>query len=111
MIKYGLDRIDELSFNSFNQTIEKRDHQWVDIVLRPELDANTPLPHDIIQFSILVICALDGTIVQMVPQDEDCDCEYQFTFNEKEQIQRYVMREDMQEEIQNLSSPQAGKLW
>lgn len=111
MIKYGSDQITELAFTSFRPHIEKRDHQWVDIVLYPELGKATPLPDDLIQFTILVICTTDGTIVQIVPQDEDCDCEYQFTFSEKEQIKAFVMLDEIQAHILNLSSPQEGKLW
>ncbi|MFD0587073.1 hypothetical protein ACFQZE_03570 [Paenibacillus sp. GCM10027627] len=105
MIKYGLDRVMELKFVEFRPVIEKRDEQWIDIVLHPVLDKATPIPDDLIQFSALVICTLDGTVVQMVPQDEDCDCEYQFTFSEKEQIKSFVESEEIQQAIQNLSSP------
>ncbi|MDQ6418064.1 hypothetical protein RB620_01310 [Paenibacillus sp. LHD-117] len=105
MIKYGLDRVTELKFLSFMPTIERRDSQWIDIVLRPELAEATPVPDDMIDFTILVICTLDGTVVQMVPQDEDTDCEYGFTVGEKEQIAAYVARSEIQAEIANLSSP------
>lgn len=106
MIKYGSDRITELKFLSFKTLMEIRtDGQWVDIVLHPIVDESTPIPYDLIQFSILVICTTDGVIAQIVPQDEDCDCEYQFTFSEKEQIKAFVMSEEIQSKIQNLSSP------
>lgn len=105
MIKYGLDTVTELQFLDFEPRIEQRDTQWVDIVLRPVLAESTPVPDDMIDFSIWVICTLDGTIVQMVPQDEDCDCEYNFTIGEKEQIQAYVEQEKIQKAIANLSSP------
>ncbi|MEK3881302.1 hypothetical protein [Paenibacillus sp. PL2-23] len=105
MIKYGSDRITELTFTSYKAAVELReDGQWVDITLLPTLHESTPLPEDIIQFSILVICTTTGAIAQIVPQDEDCDCEYQFTFSEKEQITAYIMSEEMQSRIQNLSS-------
>lgn len=106
MIKYGLDRITELKFLRFKTLMEKRaDGQWVDIVLEPVVDESTPIPDDLIQFSILVICTIDGIIAQIVPQDEDCDCEHQFTFSEKEQIKAFIMSEEIQTKIQNLSSP------
>ncbi|MBH5317741.1 hypothetical protein I6N90_07985 [Paenibacillus sp. GSMTC-2017] len=105
MIKYGLDTITELKFKEFNPIIERRDDQWVDIVLRPELDSGAPIPDDLIAFSILVICTLDGTIVQIVPQDEDCDCEYQCTFSEKEQIKAFIEQNHIQTAIANLTSP------
>ncbi|MCU6708173.1 hypothetical protein M6D81_05560 [Paenibacillus sp. J5C_2022] len=105
MIKYGLDRITELKFRSFMPHVERRDEQWIDIVLQPELAEATPVPDDVIDFTILVICTHDGTIVQMVPQDEDCDCEYGFTVGEKEQIAAYVASDVMQREIAKVAAP------
>lgn len=105
MIKYGLDTVTELKFLAFEPRIEQRDAQWVDIVLEPTLADSTPVPDDMIDFSIWVICTLDGSIAQILPQDEDCDCEYNFTVGEKEQIQAYVEREEIQSAIANLSSP------
>lgn len=105
MIKYGSDRITELKFVSYRPVLELReDGQWVDIALHPTLHESTSVPDDLIQFSILVISTTDGTIAQIVPQDEDCDCEYQFTFSEKEQITSFIMSDDMQSAIRNLSS-------
>lgn len=106
MIKYGSDRITELRFISFEPHMERRDDQWVDIVLRPTLDEHTPVPSDLIQFTVYVICTLDGTIVQMIPQDEDCDCEYQLTFSEKEQVRAFIEQPSIQETISNLTPPQ-----
>lgn len=105
MIKYGLDTVTELKFLSFEPSIERRDSQWVDVILRPVLAESTPVPDDMIDFTILVICTLDGTIVQMVPQDEDCDCEYNFTVGEKEQIAAYIEQESVQSAIANLTAP------
>jgi hypothetical protein len=105
MIKYGLDRITELKFNSFQPTIELRNEQWVDIVLRFELAPETEVPDDLIDFTALVISTIDGTIAQMVPLDEGCDCEYQFTVSEKEQITAFIMQPHIQAEIRKLSSP------
>ncbi|MFD0958968.1 hypothetical protein [Paenibacillus chungangensis] len=103
MIKYGLDRITELEFLGFTPRVERRDGQWIDIVLQPELAEATPAPDDLIHFTILVICTHDGTIVQMVPQDEDCDCEYGFTVGEKEQIATYVSSEGIQRQVANVA--------
>lgn len=105
MIKYGLDRITELKFRSFQPVIERRDEQWVDITLRFKLAPETDAPDDLIDFTALVICTVDGTIVQMVPHDEGCDCEYQFTAGEKEQIAAFIMQPHIQSAIQKLSSP------
>ncbi len=105
MIKYGLDTVTELTFIAFEPRIERRDAQWVDIVLRATIAESTPLPDDMIDFTVLVICTLDGTIAQIVPQDEDCDCEYNFTVGEKEQIAAFVEGTDVQSAIANLSSP------
>ncbi|WP_168122642.1 hypothetical protein [Paenibacillus sp. HB172176] len=105
MIKYGLDHYAELQFISFEGTLEQRDHQWIDIFLQPKLSESTPVPDDIIAFSILVICTHDGTVVQMIPQDEDCDCEYGFTADEKAQITAFVNSVEIQAAIQKLHSP------
>ncbi|MCR2802858.1 hypothetical protein [Paenibacillus soyae] len=105
MIKYGSDCITELKFEGYRPAMELReDGQWVDIVLHPSLHESTPAPDDLIQFSILVICTTDGTIAQIVPQDEDCDCEYQFTFSEKEQIASYINSGEVQAAIGKLTS-------
>lgn len=104
MIKYELERVIELKFQSFKPRIERRDDQWIDIVLRCELAPGHAVPDDFISFTALVICTLDGTIAQMVPQDEDCDCEYQFTVGEKEQITAFIMQPSIQLSIQKLSS-------
>ncbi|GLX68094.1 hypothetical protein [Paenibacillus glycanilyticus] len=105
MIKYGLDTVTELKFDSISATMERRDHQWVDIVLRFEVSENTPIPSDIIDFSGLVICTHSGAIAQIVPQDEDIDCEYQFTVSEKEQIRSFIDSDEIQRRIANLTSP------
>ncbi len=104
MIKYGSDKIQELKFAAFHPVIEKRDEQWVDIVLRPELEAGSIVPGDLIDFTVYVICTLDGTIVQMIPQDEGCDCEYGFTAGEKGQIRAYIEQPDIQQQIASLST-------
>ncbi|MCA0757986.1 hypothetical protein KP806_23275 [Paenibacillus sp. N4] len=104
MIKYGLDRVTELKFESIDSKIERRDEQWIDITLRFKLAPGTEAPSDLIDFTALVICTLSGTIAQIVPQDEGCDCEYQFTVGEKEQIAAYINRPDIQAEIEKQSS-------
>jgi hypothetical protein len=105
MIKYGLDRVTELRFESITAAMERRDNQWVDIFLRFEVTGETPVPADLIDFSGLVICTLGGAIAQIVPQDEDIDCEYQFTAFEKEQIRTFIESAEIQQRITNLASP------
>jgi len=106
MIQYGSDRITELKFKRLHPALERRDWQWVDITLRAELAEETPLPEDLIDFTILVICAAaSGTIVQIIPQDEGCDCEYQFTFSEKEQLRQFIEQDEIQQQIINLPIP------
>ncbi|WP_336772039.1 hypothetical protein [Paenibacillus sp. MMO-58] len=105
MIKYGLDKVTELRFKSITASMERRDNQWVDIVLRFDVTEETPVPDDLIDFGGLVICTLSGVIAQIVPQDEDIDCEYQFTAFEKEQIKAFIESEEIQQRIANLSSP------
>ncbi|WP_054024678.1 hypothetical protein [Bacillus sp. FJAT-28004] len=104
MIKYESEKMTELIFRSFQPTIERRNEQWIDIILHVEHASETEMPDDMIDFTILVICTIDGRIAQMVPHDEGCDCEYQFTVSEKEQITAFIMQSYIQEEIQKLSS-------
>lgn len=100
MIKYGSDRIEELKFASFKTLIERRNEQWIDINLVPQLSPDSAeLPTDLIDFSILVICNHSGVIAQMVPQDIGCDCEYQLTFSEKEQVKAWILTETIQSQI------------
>lgn len=96
MIKYGLEKQEELKFITFDSHIEKRDQQWVDINLVSIVIEGAPLPTELIDFNILVICTHEGIIAQMVPQDVGCDCEYQLTFSEKEQVRQYVESHEIQ---------------
>lgn len=105
MIKYGMDTVHELVFTGFKARIEKRDSQWIDIWLRPELAESCLLPGDIIDFSILVIATPDGQLVQSVALDEDCDCEYSFTIGEKEQIAAFIRQGDIQRQICEAAVP------
>lgn len=105
MIKYGSDRITELNFVSFQPKIERRNEQLVDIQLSFELAEETPAPDDLIDFTALVICSTHGVIAQIVPLDEDCDCEYQFTVGEKEQIARFINQDDIQVQIRESIVP------
>ncbi|GMK38760.1 hypothetical protein PCCS19_18140 [Paenibacillus sp. CCS19] len=105
MIQYGSDDITELKFVSFQPSLERRDNQWVDIELVPELWKGTPVPDGIHELTIYVIVTTGGQIAQIVPYDEGCDCEFQFTVSEKEQITAYILSEDIQARIRNLSSP------
>lgn len=104
MIQYGSDTITQLRFLSFKPQIERRDNQWVDIVLRAEVAEETPVPEGLVDLSIYVICTLNGgAIAQIVPLDEDCDCEFQFTVDEKEQISAYIGSEEIQAQIAKLA--------
>lgn len=105
MIKYGSDHIEELKFSGFQTFIERRDGQWIDIFLTPRLAPDSAeIPTDLIDFSILVICNHDGVIAQMVPQDIGCDCEYQLTFSEKEQVRAWIMAEALQQRIKETAA-------
>jgi hypothetical protein len=79
MIKYGKTDISDLKFVRFIPTVERRDDMLLDIWLRFELDSSTPLPDDITDLSAWVIATHEGKIVDMIPQDEDTDCEYRHT--------------------------------
>lgn len=104
MIKYGLDRVTELEFAAFYPKLERRDGQWIDIVLRFDLQpASDERPADLIDLTALVICTHAGQIAQMIPQDEDCDCEYQFTAEEKAQITSYIEGVELQSLIHKVA--------
>ncbi|SEM85178.1 hypothetical protein [Paenibacillus sp. OV219] len=103
MIQYGADTITQLRFLSFKPRLERRNNQWVDIVMRAEVAEETPVPEGLIEMSIYVICTLSGAIAQIVPLDEDCDCEFQFTSDEKEQIRAYIESEEIQSQIAKLA--------
>lgn len=107
MIKYGLDHIEEMKFSDFHMTIERRDDQWIDITLQPQLaSGSTAIPADLTDFTVFVICNHAGVIAQMVPQDIGCDCEYQLTFSEKEQVRAFIESEAVQREIEKAAAAQ-----
>ncbi|QYR19027.1 hypothetical protein KZ483_13670 [Paenibacillus sp. sptzw28] len=105
MIQYGSDVVTQLRFEVFHPRIERRDDQWVDIELGLELSHLTPMPAGLTELTALVICTVDGVIAQIVPLDEGCDCEFQFTADEKEQIRAFIERPDIQKAITNTASP------
>lgn len=88
MMKYGAEHEEHRFTLSFTES-EVRG-QWRDIFLGIHEEVGEEFPEDLIDPSILVICNLDGEIVQIVLHDEGCDCEFQFTFSEKAQIENYV---------------------
>ncbi|OXM87848.1 hypothetical protein [Paenibacillus rigui] len=91
MIQYGSTDLHELRFSSMRASIELRDAQWIDVEVLFELDLHqgSELPADLSELSALLICTYGGDIVQIVPQDEGRDCEYQFTDAEKEQLRQF----------------------
>ncbi|MDI4645699.1 hypothetical protein [Cohnella hashimotonis] len=99
MFRYGDDLPRELKFTGFEASVDRRDGQWIDAELRLCVDASTPLPDDVIDLTALVVCTHAGHPIQIEALDEGCDCEYQFTMFEKEQIERYVRSEEMQARI------------
>lgn len=99
MIRYGDESWTELKFTNFVYHVERRDSQWVDVTLRVETSEQTPLPPDLIEFSILAICTHTGHPIQLVTLDEGCDSEYQLTEGEKEQIIAFVRSEEVQKAI------------
>jgi hypothetical protein len=88
MMKYGAEPM-EHTFTMRCTEIERRG-QWVDVFLSMQLAESDLLPNGLDSPNILVICAVNGDIVQIVLQDEGCDSEFQFTYTEKEQIERFV---------------------
>ena len=104
MIQYSSDDAAQLNFLAFHPRIERRDEQWVDIELELVISPASQLPAEITNLTALVICTVDGVIAQIVPLDEGCDCEFQFTAEEKGQIREFVERPEIQRAITNLSS-------
>lgn len=88
MMKYGAEPV-EHRFTLRCVEIERR-AQWVDIFLSLQLASGEKLPPGLESPSLLVICTPQGDIVQIVLQDEGCDSEFQFTYTEKEQIERFI---------------------
>jgi hypothetical protein len=89
MMKYGAEPM-EHRFTLRCSEIERRG-QWVDIFLSLQLAEGETLPYGLESPSLLVICSSKGDIVQIVLHDEGCDSEFQFTYTEKEQIERFVI--------------------
>lgn len=96
MRRYGDEMPQELRFTGYEAVVERRDGQWVDVELRLATDASTPLPQDLIDPTALVVCTHAGHPIQIEALDEGCDCEYQFTAFEKEQIERYIHSDELQ---------------
>ncbi|OPH47304.1 hypothetical protein BC351_12460 [Paenibacillus ferrarius] len=88
MMKYGDEHVEHRFTLSFTES-ELRG-QWQDYFLGIHAADGEAFPEDLIDPSVLVICNLAGEIVQIVLHDEGCDCEFQFTFTEKAQIEAYM---------------------
>jgi hypothetical protein len=99
MIRYGDEMWTELKFTSFQYEVERRDKQWVDVFLKVETDEDTPLPLDLIDFSVLAICTHQGHPIQLVTLDEGMDCEYQLTEWEKNQIEAFIRTDEVRNAI------------
>lgn len=99
MIRYGDETWTELKFTKFLYQVERRDSQWVDVTLRVEVSEHTPLPGDLIDFTIMAICTHKGDPIQLVTLDEGCDCEYQLTAGEKEQIITFIQSDEVRNAI------------
>jgi len=103
MIQYGSEQVTELKFEAFIPRLELRNSHWVDIDLKLVLSPNTPAPEETVDLTALVICTIDGIIAQMVPLDEGCDCEFQFTTDEKNQIKAYIESPEIQTALAKLA--------
>ncbi|MEW9698759.1 hypothetical protein [Paenibacillus sp. SI8] len=88
MMKYGAEHVEHRFTLTYRES-ESRG-QWQDVYLDIQMDNGQTLPEDLIDPSVLVITNQEGHIVQIVLQDEGCDCEFQFTFSEKAQIESFV---------------------
>jgi hypothetical protein len=99
MIRYGDELWTELKFAHIQYEVERRDNQWVDVTLKVETTDETPLPLDLIDFTIMAICTHQGHPIQLVTMDEGCDSEYQLTEWEKEQIHAFIRTDEVQKAI------------
>ncbi|QJD82579.1 hypothetical protein [Cohnella herbarum] len=104
MIRYGDEEWKELKFIGFQFEAERRDNQWVDVTIKVETSELTPLPLDLIDFTIMAICTHDGHPIQLVTLDEGCDCEYQLTEWEKDQINAFIRSEEVHSAITSAAS-------
>lgn len=104
MIRYADEKWDELVFEKIAAEVERRDDQWIDVTLRVETAASTPLPDDVIDLSILIVCTHDGHPLQAVVLEEGCDSEYQLTESEKEQLFAYVRKPEMHDRIRQAAT-------
>jgi hypothetical protein len=99
MIRYGDEQWAELKFTNFQYKAEKRDEQWVDVMIKVKTSDATPLPLDLIDFAIMAICTHEGHPIQLVTLDEDCDSEYQLTEWEKDQINEFIRSDEVRKAI------------
>lgn len=99
MIRYGDEMWSELRFAKFEYEAEKRDNQWVDVTLRVETAEETPLPTDLIDYSILAVCTHRGDPIQLAALDEGIDSEYQLTDGEKAQIEAFIRTDEVRRAI------------
>jgi hypothetical protein len=99
MIRYSDELWAELKFTSFQYEVERRDNQWVDVYLKVETAEETPLPLDLIEFSIVAVCTHEGHPIQLVTMDEGCDSEYQLTEWEKDQIEAFIRTDEVRKTI------------
>ncbi|MFB9330420.1 hypothetical protein ACFFSY_31145 [Paenibacillus aurantiacus] len=106
MIQYDSDDIREMRMTGLYPTIERRDEQWIDIELRIDVEDESQVHQSITELTALVICTHSGVIAQIVPQDAGCDCDFQFTAGEKEQIRNYVLSSEIQAKILAIATPQ-----
>lgn len=103
MIRYGSEDWNELRFQAFYPKMEARG-SLVDVELEVELSPLTPLPAGLNHLTAYVICTADGAIIEMSPRDEGCDCEFQFTPEEKAQLASYLSLPGVKEMIAKVSS-------
>lgn len=105
MIQYESEEVTQLRFQAFLPRIERRDEQWVDIEITAVLSPDTPVPAGISDLTVLVICTAGGAIAQIVPLDEGCDCDFQFTADEKAQISSFIESAEIQAAITSRPLP------
>lgn len=88
MMKYGAESPVEHRFTLSLVEVERRG-PWIDMFVAMHPREGNEWPDDLEDPSLLLICNTAGELVQIVLQNEGCDCEYQLTYSEKAQAEQF----------------------
>ncbi|MEW9669590.1 hypothetical protein [Ammoniphilus sp. 3BR4] len=90
MIGHDFSQYEELTLNHLRVQDMIRRGQWIHLYVQFELDT---MPQGLSEPSALVILDDEKEIVQIIVQDEGCDCEYKFTEGEQKQITDFLQQQ------------------